>query len=156
MEAVTICCFLSHFALDKRDDADAGRQQAVPEPREESCKTSGATNRWDAFSPEICAHFIMCKSSFATRTHVSVKFNKMHRRAWNKCNKWEMWQGLIRYFHLKHKVATSLNSLPLFCLITDFARSHTSALSKCAVSFWDTGFNYVAHSYPYNVRKFVT
>lgn len=45
--------------------------------------------------------------------------------------------------------------MALFCLITDVARSHTSALSKGAVSFWDTGFNNVAHSYPYNVRLFV-
>lgn len=36
----TVCRFSSHFTLDKRNDANTGRQQAVPEPWQESCKTA--------------------------------------------------------------------------------------------------------------------
>lgn len=44
----TISCFSPHFTLDKRDDSDAGRQQSVPEPREESCKTITIQHNLDA------------------------------------------------------------------------------------------------------------
>lgn len=41
----TISCFSSHIALDECDDSDPGRQQTVPEPREEACRMIKGRNK---------------------------------------------------------------------------------------------------------------